>query len=79
MVEIIRLERADKAKDACPMRHDGLVGQAQGYPEALEPADSQEIGPQSRPGTLPKAPLKPSHGGGLGTRAAPVQDTSQNL
>src|ERR1035437_3112912 len=33
------------------------------YPEALEPADSQEIGPQSRPGGLPKAPLKPSHRG----------------
>jgi hypothetical protein len=59
------------------MRHDDFEGQAQGYPEALEPADSQEIGTQSRPGSLPKAPLKPI--GGLRTRATAIQDTSQDL
>ena len=45
------------------MCHEGFLGQAQGYPEALEPADSQEIEPESRPGSLPKAPLKPTHRG----------------
>jgi hypothetical protein len=29
MVEIISLAQAAKAKDVCPMRHEGLLGQAQ--------------------------------------------------
>ena len=44
-------------------RPEATLRLPRGYAEALEPADSQEIGPQSRPGSLPKAPLKPSHRG----------------